>query len=290
VNNLRHVYLIRAEDIDGQPTVTTINVNGGTLEALMPNATAIDRDSELPPIININGGTINIPRGTVAVGEVTLYNADGVTGTVIKQPHGQLWSDNNWPNWSIELYGACSAPTTFEDNENNEKTIESISWRIMPGATATVEEGATWSIRESWTLQNEGTLDIYGTVINFDQFVNNGIINNYSSNTLDNRGTLSNNGTISNKSTGVITNSGTIDNASGKINNEGKITNSGTIKSDAANYIGNAPEGKPIQPISDSETSSDSGGGCNAGFGVLGLLIAGLVTRKCRLIRLNSPK
>jgi hypothetical protein len=143
---------------------------------------------------------------------------------------------------------------------------------------------------EGGTVTNDGTINIYGTLTNLDKVINNGTINNYSGNTLDNRGTLTNNGTISNKSTGVITNSGTIDNASGKINNEGKITNSGTIKSDAADYIGNEPEGKSIEPISDSKTSSDSGGGCNAGFGVLGLLIAGLVARKGRLIRLNSPK
>jgi Synergist-CTERM protein sorting domain-containing protein len=29
-------------------------------------------------------------------------------------------------------------------------------------------------------------------------------------------------------------------------------------------------------------TSSSSGGGCNAGYGLLGLLLAGLVTRKYR--------
>jgi MYXO-CTERM domain-containing protein len=250
----------------------------------MPNATAIDRDSELPPKININGGTINIPHGTVAVGEVTLNNAAGVTGAVIKQPLGQLWSDNNWSNWSIELYGACSVPTTFEDDENNEKTIENISWHIMPGATATVEEGTTWNIRESWKLQNEGTLDIYGTVTNFDQFANNGTINNYSSNTLDNRGVLTNNGTINNESTGRIRNTG-------RIVNTGTIDNKGVFQSvQTASEMGGTITGNSVQPLNSSSGGGGSGG-CNAGLGVFGLLLlAGLVTRKHRLIRLNSPK
>jgi hypothetical protein len=198
-NNMRHVYLIRA--LEGGPSGSesvTINVNGGTLEAIMPNATAIDDDNfDHPPIIKINGGTINVPDGNAAVGNVTVINAANVTGTVIDK-------NSIWSNWSVELYGNCSVQTIFEDDEKDEMNIRNISWRIMPSATATVKAGTTWSIRDSWTLQNDGTLDIYGTLINFDKFINEGTINNYSGNTVDNRGRWINRSTINNKASGKI--------------------------------------------------------------------------------------
>jgi hypothetical protein len=257
-NNLRHVYLIRALQGSGSGPVT-INVNGGTLEALMPNATAIDDDNfDLSPVININGGTINVPHGNAAVGNVTVNNAASVTGTVIDK-------NNTWSDWSIALYGNCSVQTIFEDDENNEKTIENISWQIMSGAIAKVEAGTTWSIRDSWTLQNDGTLNIYGTVINFDKLINEGTIDNYSGNTLDNRGTLTNNSTIKNGSTGKITNTGSIVNTDGEIDN----TAGGTFESvQTASEMGGNIKG-PVELIDNDNPSS---GGCSTGSGLYGLL------------------
>jgi adhesin HecA-like repeat protein len=124
-------------------------------------------------------------------------------------------------------------------------------------------------------IENHGIINIYGTVTNLGDIENYGTINNYSANTLDNRGTMTNKGTINNASTGKITNTGKIDNTDGTINNEG------TIKSDAANITGNLVVGKAVEPInSDSSADSSSGGGCNAGFSLFGLLFAGLVIRK----------
>jgi uncharacterized 2Fe-2S/4Fe-4S cluster protein (DUF4445 family) len=121
---------------------------------------------------------------------------------------------------------------------------------------------------------NHGTINIYGTVSNLDDIINYGTINNYSENTLDNRGTLTNNGLINN--TGTITNEGTIDNTQGTIKNEG------TFKSvQSEGEMGGKIEGD-VQQI--NGTSSSSGGGCNAGYGLLGLLLAGLVTRRYRKV------
>jgi hypothetical protein len=155
--------------------------------------------------------------------------------------------------------------TIFEDDENNERTIGNISWRIMPSATATVRAGTTWSILDSWTLQNDGILNIYGTVINFDQFTNEGTINNRSGNTLDNRGTLTNEGTIINHTNGKIRNTGIID-------NNGTITNNGEFQSvQTAEEMGVIDGSNPVQLI-DNAPPSGGGGGCNAGYGLLGLL------------------
>jgi hypothetical protein len=168
--------------------------------------------------------------------------------------------------------------TIFEDDENNERTIGNISWRIMPSATATVRAGTTWSIQDSWTLQNDGILNIDGTVINFDQFINKGTINNYSGNTLDNRGTLTNDGTINNEANGKIRNTGIIDNDNGTIDN----TKGGAFESvQTASEIGGTIKGD-VEPINTGNPSS--GGGCNAGFGLFGLLLAGLVMRGYRKV------
>jgi hypothetical protein len=119
------------------------------------------------------------------------------------------------------------------------------------------------------TAINDGTINIYGTLTNLDKVMNNdtGIINNYSGNTLDNQGTLANNGVIYNASTGKMKNTGNIDNANGEIDN----TEGGVFQSvQTAEEMGGDIEG-PVEPINSGGGSS--GGGCNAGFGMFGLLL-----------------
>jgi hypothetical protein len=148
-------------------------------------------------------------------------------------------------------------------------------------------------------LNNSGTI----TVSPIGMITNNGIINNASTGTIRNEGKIVNAGTINNE--GKIVNAGTINNE-GKIGNaDGTISNKGTIKSDPANFSGNEPEGNAVEPIDSTVTPPDntitppdnddndtpsnvntsnggSGGGCNAGYGMAVLLLAGLVTIKLR--------
>jgi hypothetical protein len=115
------------------------------------------------------------------------------------------------------------------------------------------------------TATNDGTINIYGTLTNLDKIINNGIINNYSGKTLDNQGTLTNNGAINNASTGKIRNTGSIDNANGEIDN----TAGGTFESvQSASEMGGDVAG-PVELINNN---TSSGGGCNTGFGLFGLL------------------
>jgi Synergist-CTERM protein sorting domain-containing protein len=113
---------------------------------------------------------------------------------------------------------------------------------------------------------NNGVLNIYGTLINLNEITNDGTINNFSGNTLDNQEKLTNNGAIYNHAKGKITNIGDIEN-NGTIDN----TAGGTFESvQTASEMGGAINGgvKPIGPDSPS-----SGGGCNTGFGLFGLLL-----------------
>jgi hypothetical protein len=127
------------------------------------------------------------------------------------------------------------------------------------------------------TATNDGTINIYGTLTNLDRVINNGIINNYSGKTLDNRGTLENNKEINNRASGKITSTGTIKNAPNAVinNTEGGIFGSDQTKESMGGTVNG-----PVLPIND--TSSGGGGGCNAGLGMVGLLLAGLVVLKRR--------
>jgi hypothetical protein len=124
------------------------------------------------------------------------------------------------------------------------------------------------------TSTSEGTINIKGTLRNKGTVINGGIIDNYSSNTLDNQGSLTNNGTINNRSTGKITNTGSIDNTNGTITNEGTFQSVQTKEE-----MGGAVSGE-VQPLNSSNSSSGGGGGCNAGFGIVGLLLAGFAALK----------
>jgi MYXO-CTERM domain-containing protein len=131
------------------------------------------------------------------------------------------------------------------------------------------------------TASNHGTINIYGTLTNEDKLINGptGIIHNHSNNTLDNKGTLTNNGTINNKDTGKITNTGRIDNTNGTITNEGTFQSVQT-----ASQMGGTVNGD-VQPLSNNTSSGGGGGGgCDAGFGMVGLLLAGLAALKQRRV------
>jgi hypothetical protein len=154
-----------------------------------------------------------------------------------------------------------------------------------------VEEGGTLYIDETSKLNIVGgKMTINGSSVTSSGTraaaldSDNGILNNSGTFTIAAGSTLTNNGIINNASTGTITNEGKIDNISGTITNEGKIDNTsgtinneGTIKSDPVNFTGNVPVGNPVE-----SDNGSGGGGCNAGFGLFGLLLAGLVTRKYR--------
>jgi hypothetical protein len=130
-------------------------------------------------------------------------------------------------------------------------------------------------------------------VRNSGWLINEGTINNYSSNTLDNQGTLTNTGTINNASAGKITNTGTIDNE-GEIINGGEIDNAnGTIDNEGGTFqsvqtkedMGGAINGEEVELIGSGNSTTlpanGGSGGCNAGFGLFGLLpLAVWVARK----------
>jgi hypothetical protein len=84
---------------------------------------------------------------------------------------------------------------------------------------------------------------------------------------------LTNNGTINDKATGKITDTGSINNTSGMITNEGTFQ---SVQDKEA--MGGAIDGD-VEPLSNN---TSSGGGCDAGFGVAGLLLAGLAVLKQR--------
>jgi hypothetical protein len=180
----------------------------------------------------------------------------------------------------FELYGNCKIRTVSYDDNGNEFIPENVLAKIMPGATGTLEVGKTFIIHYRWTFMNYCTLKIYLYVTNKDKIINydDGIINDYSGNSLENQGMIDNRETINIKSTGKTINTGTIDNTSGTINNEG-----GTFQSvQTVSEMGGTVSGE-VQPLNSSNSSS-GGGGCNAGLGVAGLLLAGLVTFKCRKV------
>jgi hypothetical protein len=143
-----------------------------------------------------------------------------------------------------------------------------------------VEKGGTINVDPTSSIEVTGTMSLNGSGASASSGArtmadsNNGILNNSGAFTIPADSKLTNNGIISNESTGTITNKGTIDNANGTIYNEGTFESVQTIDEMGGNIEGE------VEPI--DNTSSSSGGGCNAGWSLFGLLLAGLVTRKYR--------
>jgi hypothetical protein len=287
---------------------TGINVSEGTLiiksgEIDVPNGNMVfakDMEVSGPSVLNgiafIDGMTAMVygHASTVPDSEVFFEKYDPDDGSL---PSSISYVAKNGAEWTIE--GVTSDMTDLpRDIDVTMKTegngvINFKNTDLMFKGTFDVSEDGVLNVGVDsgdtshltnlvdGTATNDGTINIYGTLTNLDRVINNGIINNYSSNTLDNKGTLINKGTLKNYQEGKITNTGTINNDEGTIVNEGKIDNSkGTIESDAANFEGNLPDGNSIEQISDDTNSGD--GGCNAGLGMVGLLLAGIVVLKRR--------
>jgi len=208
--------------------------------------------------VTINGGTFNMPRGWailingVNISERLKVDSPSTVNGLVTILH----SNNDILTVDLRVYGNADIGA---DNKMVDPDVDFVPRNF----------------------------DIYGTVTVEVDFDNRWTINNHSGNTLNNQGTLTNNGTINNTAKGKITNTGTIINtASGTIVNEGTIDNtSGTITNDGifrsvqtAAQMGGTINGS-VTPIS----SGGSSGGCNAGFGMIALLLAGFaLTRKSR--------
>jgi hypothetical protein len=261
----------------------------------------------------VERGEVNYPNGYAILAHDLIVNDPSViTGmTFVK--------DGSDVDLSADIYGNTYTEPPFSPFDEYSTFVFTVkngaTWTVKPTAfnhdfsrpieIKLLTEGngkliisgdGTMDIRGTLTYEGDGeltfssgsSLNIHGTLTNKGRFTNRGTIRNYSKNTLNNAGTLTNRGTIENTADGQITNTGTIDNASGKIINNGTIeNNSGTIKSDAANFSGNVPVGNPVEPIDSDDDDPDdngNGGGCNAGFGMFGLLFAGLAILKHRKI------
>lgn len=215
-----------------------------------------------------NGASIEINGGTITGGNSSLHRAIDVDnkGGTVTITSGKIDVSHNVAILTevgdLSVNPSATINGLVIDGHAGFENMTMWNYGIF-----NIGEGDELTIRKGMTLTNNGTINIYGTLINLGKIINNGTINNYSGNTLENQGKLTNNGKINNAATGMIKNTGTIDNTNGTIVNEG------TIKSDSpiANVTGN-----PVQRL-----RSSSGGGCNAGYDLFGLLLAsfGFLTR-----------
>jgi hypothetical protein len=287
----------------------TVTVDGGKVIGHRATDTGINI---LNGKLVINGGEITIPRGNMLIAETLIVNdhdalnglafvgdVSNYTATVYGHattvPASEvLDEDYDDPPTSISYIVRDGAAWDIEGIQADMTAIPSLNI-----VKTTVESGGTlnlintdWTfkgyfdIRQNGTLNvgtapgdtsrltnlegtatNEGTINIYGTLTNLDKVINKGTINNYSGNTLDNKGTLINSGgRIKNASTGKIKNTGDIDNTDGEIDN----TDGGVFQSvQTAAEMGGEISG-PVEQIN----SGGGGGGCNAGFGMFGLLLS----------------
>jgi hypothetical protein len=231
----------------------------------------------------VKGGKVSFPRGgAITADELTVENPDVITGMTGYSKDG---SETEF----IDIYGEVYTDQSLSEDLDEYSAIvftvkNGARWTVdLPAMTDTIlGKESTFLIEKDGEIifKGEGWLDIHGTLTNKGKFTNNSNIYNDSANTLNNQGMLTNNGLIYNDSTGKITNTGTIDNTKGKIENKGVFESVQTPEE-----MGGTIDG-PVQLI-----GSSSGGGCNTGIGVFGLLLlVGLATRKCRLTRSRSPK
>ncbi|GHV47460.1 hypothetical protein FACS1894204_10870 [Synergistales bacterium] len=221
-------------------------------------------------VFNFDGEDDEFPEITYKVNNGATWDIDGITSDMTVIPNVDIVTMKvgsggtlNFKNTNMKFKGK------FDVEESG---VLNVGVALGDTSVLTNVDG---------TAANHGTINIYGTLTNLDKLINDGTINNYSANTLDNQGTLTNNGIINNKSTGKIKNTGTISNE-GTISNDGTINNDGHIYSDTE--IGGTIDGNPVESLPDEqqdEPHNSGGGGCNAGFGLFGLLpLAVWVARK----------
>jgi hypothetical protein len=293
----------------------TVRVNGGKIKS---SEMVVMGFAVLDGTLIIDNGEINLPRGTVGLAKnLTVNNPSALTGlafegdfanytatvyghAIITKPvdlndseaslvscsyvvaDGATW-DFEGVTWDLTSLSAVATVnmTVKSGGQLNLKSNTDLKFK----GSLHVEQNGELNIDDTsrltivgGTAANDGKININGTMINKDKLINNptGTITNNSVNTLDNQGTLTNKGAINN--TGKITNTGTI-NSTGKIDNkDGTIKNDGTFQSaQSKEEMGGTVEGE-VQPA-----GSSGGDGCNAGYGLLGLLLlAGLAASKRR--------
>jgi hypothetical protein len=297
---------------DGAANMT---VNGGTMKSQGVGVCGI---AVVDGTLTIDSGEINIPKGKMLFAHTLTVNAPSVltglaftgelanyftatvyghavtvTGSTVLNddddelpipqsyvvPNGATWDIQGLTSDLTNMPTVATAKITVKGGgklnlKNNTDLKFKGSFHVEQNGELNIEDTSRLTI-VGGTATDDGTINIYGTLTNKDKLVNSptGIINVFSGNTLDNQGTLTNNGIINNKSTGKITNTGNISNANGTINN----TEGGTFQSvQTASAMGGTVNGD-VQPI-----SSGGGSGCDAGLGIAGLLLAGLVALKRR--------
>jgi hypothetical protein len=268
-----------------------VRVNGGVIKSSASGSHGIYAESGMI----IDSGEINIPRGTaVRVWKnLTVNNPSVLTGFAYV---GDLVKH------TVTVYGHAITDADSEDfydyYEGDDFVPDSFSYVVSSGAVWDIEGlkmdlidvpiVATYKI----TVKNGGKLNFKNAEMKFkgsfhveqDGELNIGVaqgdISHLSTTggtstndgTINIHGKLTNEGTLSNNSTGKITNAGTIDNTGGTIKNEGTFQSAQT-----AADMGGTVDGD-IQPLG----GKSSGGGCDAGFGLFGLLLAGLAVSKYR--------
>jgi hypothetical protein len=295
----------------------TVRVAGGKLKGDRAKDTGINVEDG---VLIIDSGEVSVPRGnmlfarTLRVNDPSVLNGVALTGTVTNYtltvygyattvPDSELFYEKYDPEddrvdsisyvipngavWDIE--GVQSDMTAFP-------SISVVNMTVRSGGVAnltqgaylkfkgrlTVEEGGILYIEKASGLEVTGTMTINGSAggrgaraAAFDP--DNGVLDNSGTFTLTAGSKLTNNGIINNASTGTMINKGTIDNTNGTIDNEGTFKSVQSEEEMGGEIYG---EVQPDGPR--GGTSSSSSGGCDAGYGLFSLLLAGLVTRKYR--------
>jgi Synergist-CTERM protein sorting domain-containing protein len=270
-----------------------IEINGGTISVPHSEITGNYSRSE----VTINSGAENDFRGILSYDDVDAYYSF-VYGDVTA-----LTKDGSQGNGGSQLYEidimqggtlTWTYPETGHFGTNCTTTVKSGGVMVVEegvvftldgnlivekGGIVDIEEGGKIIVTGEITTEGgnphpkqttidsgNGIFNIYGTLSNRNEITNGGTINNMGSNTLDNQKKLTNNGAIYNYDNCIITNTGTIGNANGKIDN----TAGGTFESVQTVL---EMEGDIEGPVELINNEPSSGGGCNSGFGLFGLLL-----------------
>jgi hypothetical protein len=221
--------------------------------------------------VTIYGHAISSPQNNLFPGDDDNYEGES-DGTIdYAVPNGSIWDiegvTSDMTNLPVEDFITITVKNGGEMNLKNTDMKFNGTFNVEQGGELNIGTAMGDTSRLTnvgGTETNDGTINIYGTLTNKDKVVNGptGIINVIGGHTFDNQGTLINKGTITNKATGKITNTGKIAN-SGTINN----TEGGTFQSvQTASEMGGTVNGE-VQPLN----SNSSGGGCDAGLGLLGV-------------------
>jgi hypothetical protein len=262
---------------------STVTVNGGTLTGEGATHIGIGADSDSYG----NGGKVIVKSGKVyfpkslaiTTEEFIVEDPSVITGFTNYSKEG---SDTKYVDVYGEVYADLDTDPFEEDSAIDFTVKNGAKWTwYLPASTDTIlGKVSKFLIEENGGLilngyDKDSWLDIDGTFTNKGKFINNTNVYNGSANSFYNYnpGMLINNGYILNGSKGKMS-TGTIDNTNGTIENEGVFESVQTPEE-----MGGEIEG-PVQLIG----NTSSGGGCDAGFGMFGLLFAGLAALKKRRV------